>query len=271
MLRLGERKGKVSWNTPRRWAKTCKEWDGVSAWEIMPLLLLLLFSLALSIGIGILVMVIRRVHAKGGAGEGALAALKCPYESVCVLRRPGCWLAVKTRSLSAVQTALGLHNPKPCSLTQGFSGEEKLFIAPPVKGWVLVSGSGLPDPGDDVDACFRFVVGLSRKLGQVQFFSASRVLHHHAWVKADRGRVIRAYAWAGRTIWHQGLCTTAEKELEVHCFDYTESADRSYFAGNDLLSSNVDKVPLLAARWSLDPGCIVETECGIAGELAYQY
>ena len=71
----------------------------------------------------------------------------------------------------------------------------------------------MPDPAVDVDACFRFVVDLSRKLGQVQFFSASRILHHHAWVRVEGGRVVRAYAWAGETLWSQGLRTPAEKEL----------------------------------------------------------
>src|SRR5690242_14444365 len=72
------------------------------------------------------------------------------------LPRPNCWIAVRSRSLPAVQSALGLHNPKPCSWMDGLAGEQKLFIAPPVKGWILVMGSGLPEPSEDVDACFRF-------------------------------------------------------------------------------------------------------------------
>src|SRR5678815_2501607 len=93
---------------------------------------------------------------------------------------------------------------------------------------------------------------LSRKLGDVQFFNSSRVLQEHAWVWACRGKVIRAYAWAGKTLWKQGARTAAEKELEVHCFDYTEPAKQSFFAEADVISSNVEKVPLLAAKWSLD-------------------
>src|SRR5580765_7560098 len=88
------------------------------------------------------------------------------------LNRPTSWLAIKSRNLVAVQSALGLHHVKPCSLLEGLAGHEKLFIAPPLKGWILVFGSGLPDPADDVDLCFRFIVNLSRKLGAVQFFSA---------------------------------------------------------------------------------------------------
>lgn len=241
----------------------------------MPALLLLLFSVALSIGFAIIVLLIRRARERQMEPSSPAPQGNCPYERTCIFRRPGCWLAVKSRNLLAVQSALGLHNPKPCSWTEGMTGDEKLFIAPPVKGWILVMGAGLPDPSDDVDACFRFVVDLSRKLGHVQFFSASRVVHHHAWVKADGGRVLRAYAWAGRTLWQQGKRTSAEKELDLKCFDYMEPAERISFGTPDPVAVNVDKVPLLAARWSLDPARIeeraLETQHGVAGEPSRKY
>jgi hypothetical protein len=241
----------------------------------MPALLLLLFSTALSIGFAIIILLVRRARERQFESTSPAPEGACPYERTCVFRRPGCWLAVKGRNLLAVQSALGLHNPKPCSWSEGLAGDEKLFIAPPVKGWILVMGAGLPDPSDDVDACFRFVVSVSRKLGQVQFFSASRVLQHHAWVKADGGRVLRAYAWAGRTLWQQGKRTAAENELGLKCFDYTEPADRVSFGASDPAALNVDKVPLLAARWSLDPARIeehaLETQHGVAGEPSRRY
>jgi hypothetical protein len=145
-----------------------------------------------------------------------------------------------------------------------------------VKGWILVFGSGLPEPQEDVDVCYRFVVELSRRLGQVQLFSASRILHHHAWVKAESGRIIRAYAWAGRALWTQGQRTLAEKELGVVCQEYAEAQTESAgFGLPDRIAANVDKVPLLAARWSLDPAAIDERflaqECGIAGESSHRY
>ncbi|SPE54356.1 conserved exported hypothetical protein [Verrucomicrobia bacterium] len=243
---------------------------------MIPVLLLLLFSLALSIGAGFLIIVIRRGHRAPPAPPAS--SDRRPVPSIprpSFARRPSCWLAVKSRNLLAVQCALGLNNPKPCSWLEGLCGEEKLFIAPPVKGWILVVGSDLPDPSEDVDACFRFVLEVSRKLGHVQFFSASRILHHHAWVQADGGRVVRAYAWAGRTLWKQGRPTTAEKELEVKCFDYTESAERNLFGQPDVIAANVEKVPMLAARWSLDPARIeerfLEKERGVAGEPSHRF
>jgi len=235
----------------------------------MPALLLLLFSIALSIGTSIIVLVIRRARRPKIAARAA-AETPCPFEKVCFFRRPSCWLAVRSRNLLAVQAALDLHNPRPCSWSEGLGSDGRLFISPPIRGWILVMGSGLPDPGEDVDACFRFVLGLSRKLGQVQFFSASRVLQHHAWVRADGGRVVRAYAWAGKTLWHQGNRTSAEKELDLKCYAYAEDAERASFNQPEDMALNVDKIPLLAARWSVDPGHLderfLEQEQGIAGE-----
>jgi len=149
-------------------------------------------------------------------------------------------------------------------------GEEQFFIAPPFQGWVVVIGSGLPDPAADVDGCFRFLLRLSRKLGHVQFFSANRPVHHHAWVWAKNGRVVRAYAWAGETLWIQGSQTPAERDLGLKCFDYADATGRTLFGRREWVAANVDKLPLLAARWGLDPAhlgeCCLGQEHGIAGE-----
>lgn len=242
----------------------------------MPVALLLLFSIALSVGIGIVLLLVRRSMTRQHRGVPRLEPRSFPASSsTCALPWPGCWLAVKSRSPFAVQAALGLHHTKPCSWIQGLAGEEKLFIAPPLKGWVLVMGSGLPDPSDDVDVCFRFVLELSRRVGHVQLFSANRVLHYHAWVKADSGRILRGYAWAGKTTWTQGHPTPAERELNLKCFGYLDQVEPPGFGEPNLAALNVEKVPMLAARWGLDPSRIdarfLRFEQGIAGDPSWRY
>ncbi len=169
---------------------------------------------------------------------------------------PSRWLVVKVADPALVQAALNLRHPTPCSWEEGLieARENKLFISPSISGWVLVMGSGLPGPFEDVDEFFHFLGRLSRKLGQVQFFSASRIVNHHAWVLMERGRVFRAYAWAGETIWNQGPLTAAEKELGLRCFDYC--ADANLYAIKDELAANSERVCHLAARWSVDPGAL---------------
>ena len=87
--------------------------------------------------------------------------------------------------------------------------------------------------------------------------------------------MVRAYAWAGQTLWHQGAMTSAEKDVGLKTFDYAEVPERGSFGQPDVASVNVDKVPLLAARWSLDPARIdnqsLLSECGISGDLLRRY
>jgi len=240
--------------------------------SLFPALLLTLF-LGAVVGGTILTLLVMSWKRKHAANEEQPFAQSFKELSLSLpsglLRRPTTWLAVRSRNVHAVQVALGLNNVQPCTWLEGLAGDEKLFIAPPVKGWVLIIGSGLPDPADDVDVCFRFLTNLSQKLGQVQFFKGNRVLGHHAWVRVEGGRVVRGYAWAGRTLWNQGMPTRAESEFGMKCFEYFEAADET-FEESEIAAANVEKVSTLASRWSLDPATVDENlfehAYGIAGE-----
>jgi len=231
-------------------------------------LLLLLFSILASSSMGVFCVLLRRIRLRTVRFLTNVPALR--WSSYLILW-PGCWVAVKTRNPRAVQAALGLRNSRSCSWLEGLATEGKVFITPPIKGWTLVTGTGLPEPSDDIDACFRFVVDLSRKLGRVQFFNASRFSKHHAWVDARNGRVVRAYAWAGKTLWNQGRETGAEKELDLKCYGCTEAAQQTQCAETEQAARNVERVPMLAARWGFDPSWIdersIKQQGGMVGEL----
>lgn len=251
---------------------------GVLDHQLIASLLLSVFSFVLVMAVFLVFFIINWRRHRANSGPADIQARNDPLHHSSFsskhlgLRRPDCWLAIKNRNVVAVQSALALHNSKPCSWAEGLLGDsdQKLFISPPVSGWILVIGSALPDPNDDVDKCFRFLVDLSRKLGHVQFFSANGVLNHHAWVQAESGHVVRAYAWAGKTLWAQGKTTQAETELSMKCYDYTETPELQTFGSPDPSCNNSEKVHLLAARWSLDPEEIderfIEQEWGIVGE-----
>jgi hypothetical protein len=189
-----------------------------------------------------------------------------------LFEQPCRWLAVKARNPALVQAALNLHRATPCSWEVGLveAREDKLFISPPVSGWVLVVGASLPEPAEDVDACYRFLTSLSRKLGHVQFFSVNRVLSHHSWALIESGHVFRGYAWTGAPVWNQGPLTSAEKDLEMACFAY--ASDSNAFTARDALHGNCEKISQLAGRWSLDPSALPASSwkaCGIVGELSH--
>jgi hypothetical protein len=238
-------------------------------WELIGVLLLLVLGIVICLALG-------RGHNEPRAFESTPVRINGRFSTPeYFMLWPDSWLAIKSRDLLAVQAALSLHNARPCSWLEGFANADRLFIAPPVKGWILVTGAGLPEPGHDVDACFRFVLDLSRKLGEVQFFNANRAFHNHAWVRAYKGRILRAYAWAGTTLWLQGPMTRSEMELALKCYRYGEPCSDLLFGHGGAIEANVEKVPMLAARWGLDPTAVQAhlplNEHGIAGRAARRY
>ncbi|MBI3417782.1 MAG: hypothetical protein HY043_21025 [Verrucomicrobia bacterium] len=248
--------------------------------DLIAWLLIALLSLVFVLGAVCVFLVLQlRRSIRWQKSNAKLVEKKSALPSVRQLRpvlyeAPHRWLAIKFEYPQAVQAALDLHRPMPCSWEQGLAGvrEDKMFISPPVKGWILVIGSGLPDPADDVDFVFRFVLHLSRTFGEVQYFCANRATNSHAWVRAESARIIRAYAWAGSTIWNQGDVTDEERELELRCFAYGEAPPPS-FPPTQTHRLNAEKVSRLAGRWSLDPTALdaraIPPHPGIAGEFYF--
>lgn len=257
--------------------------EGVTPADIFVVALLAVLGFVLGIALGMVYLVRRHLRSRPApTSTEEQAALARQFSRVTFLpyhpiqaRRPARWLAIRSRDIHAVQLALGLRNPQPCSWTEGLFAGRKLFIAPPVNGWTFVFGAGLPVPDDDVDGCYRFLRELSRKLGHVQFFQADSVLQHHAWAMLESGRVVRAYAWAGTTLWNQGVKTSAEVALGMNCFGYGENSGSDDWSVADHLVANVEKVPRLAQRWSFDPaeidGRMLAQQHGIAGIAAENF
>ena len=189
------------------------------------------------------------------------------------LNSPEQWLAIRSGNVAAIQETLGLSNPQRCTWKDGFAitGVERLFISPPVNGWILVVGPALPAPEEDVDFCFHFISHISKRLGHVQFFSVNSALNHHCWVRAHTGHIERAYAWCGETQWNQGPVTPEESVIGMECHQYgisIEDLDPKQIAQ---LNNNTVNISQLAARWSINPDAlspeIFTKSSGITGEL----
>lgn len=246
--------------------------------DLVAALLILLLGVALGIGLICLLVVVHFLKtgriASRIANQRADSWFGERKARVSLFALPSRWLAVRSTHPLAVQAALGLHKATPCSWEEGLNAahEQKLFISPPISGWILVMGSSLPDPANDVDHAFRFILSLSRKLGHVQFFSFNRAINHHAWVRADRGQVQRAYAWAGKTLWNQGPKTCAEVDLHLVCYGYAEPPEFALFRQADPTAANTEKILVLASRWSLDPSAVdprmLRQAQGITGRLS---
>src|ERR1041385_13438 len=111
----------------------------------------LLFVLGTVLFVGtILIILVRRYHKTGATGPFARTGGSSSTEfrsgrlfHSSIFHCPNRWVAVKTSKPETVQAALGLHNPTPCSWTDGMAGvsDQKLFISPAIHGWVLVVGT----------------------------------------------------------------------------------------------------------------------------------
>lgn len=203
--------------------------------EYLVLILLSLLLLILGVGAFFFWLATRHGRQRQALAEAALRhppSRRWPDEESFrpeIFDSPCRWIAVRTTEPRAVQKALKLANPTLCTWAEGLAEarDRRLFITPPIGEWVLVVGSSLPDPGDDVDECFHLLTDLSRKLGLVQFFSLNRALGHHAWARLDAGEVLRAYAWAGHVMWNQGPPSPAELGLDLRCYEYLEEVEKT--------------------------------------------
>src|ERR1041384_6096956 len=107
--------------------------------SLIPALLVMLFLGAILGGTGMALLILSCRRRQLAAEESFTPEFKDFKEIAIALnptfpRRPTTWLAVRSRNVHAVQMALGLNNAQPCTWTEGMSGDEKLFIAPPVRG-----------------------------------------------------------------------------------------------------------------------------------------
>jgi hypothetical protein len=221
--------------------------------------LMLLVAHFLALGVALMVfgwMFFLQRQRRAAEKSGPAAKEIFPPEANLEIR-PATWLAVRTLEPKVIRAAL--------------ADEEEFFISQRVNGWVIVTGPGLPDPGEDVDRCFRFLTAVSRKLGHVQFFRMEKFSAHHAWVRMDDGCVTRAYAWANGTVWNQGTETLAENRLGLKCFGYGDDSEDEPWTARETAAANIEKIPLLAARWSVDPEILHRDGDNIAGESSRLY
>ena len=165
------------------------------------------------------------------------------------------WFAVKTTNADEVVKEIGLKSPQRCNWKSGIAAayEEGVFVAPPVNGWTLVVGRGLPTIDDaarkkETDA---LLVKLSKRFGEAQHFGTHRVVEFHAWAKAIDGDVVREYAYLGERgekLHDTGKITAEEQEVGI-------KNEAEFFPDE----SHVMKV---AGKWSLDPTTLSEKSGG---------
>jgi hypothetical protein len=164
-----------------------------------------------------------------------------------------CWLAVHHDAPAEVIAALSLRDVHPVGWSLGFKAiygdrrrsDQCVFVAPPVRGWILVASIYLPEIGQSPDVFTPLMQELSRRFGSTQYFGTHRVVDYHAWAKAEDGILSRAYAYLGErgeTLANLGEPTRQEVELGLVFKDDTIED-----------SPDEEDVLRMAGAWSVNP------------------
>ncbi|MFN0069796.1 MAG: hypothetical protein ACKVYV_19440 [Limisphaerales bacterium] len=244
--------------------------------DVVAYILLLLLVAVICLGVVCALLVaqyLRRGRREGEYEPPALVTrLGGTTQPRGVVLLPDRWVAVRAPLVRDVRNALGLANTRPCPLEDAFNHPRHrgLYLTPPVNGWIMIFGPAVPDPAGDVDAVYHFVRGLGQRLGNAQYFHVHPPTGAHGWAWARGGRVVRGFAWAGKTLWNEGEATREERQLGCACppLGGTEPDDEALA---DELRVNLDKVPRLAAAWGMDPVALLShaaREPGVTGEFA---
>ncbi|RIX84221.1 hypothetical protein [Acidovorax cavernicola] len=125
-----------------------------------------------------------------------------------------CWFAVRASDPAEVLDVLGWAAQGQANWTTGVAAAYHrapgaqvpwVFASPPVDGWVLLVGGGLPYPvvypedrldgiGQAFDTIF---TRLTDHFGEAQFFGSHRVADFVAWARARRGEPGRQFSYVG--------------------------------------------------------------------------
>ena len=202
------------------------------------------------------------------------------------------WFAVRTEDAEAVVVALKLGDVQRANWESGIdlayerSGNTgaryAVFVTPPIAGWVLAVGKGLPvfdQEGEDSECRSDFLtlfMNVAAGFAEVQFFGTYRVVGYDAWFRARNGVIEREFSIAdGQVCTNFGPQTAEERAL-----GFLDLGERSAEAATDYIcdcmetygdsdSDDGHKCPLmpseentmaLAGAWSIDPTTLEELD-----------
>ena len=114
------------------------------------------------------------------------------------------WIAVRSTDTKAVAESLSTRSQRPANWRDGidaaYRGGDSIFIGPPVSGWVCVVGEWSAGTGNrrSVESIMKTVADLSSPFGEAHGYASHRVIEYHHWIRAEKGRVLRCFAYHDR-------------------------------------------------------------------------
>jgi hypothetical protein len=185
------------------------------------------------------------------------------------------WFAIPTEDSASLISAFGFRNAIPANWKVGvqtaYSDLGHAFVTPPVDGWTLVLGLGLPsfDTEKRTREFLALIDTFAASFPDFYYFGTHRVVDFHGWVRVSDGKIQRAYAYLGErgeTLYESGNKTEEEIALGFDFFDERsqEAASKDYFEREDLRYPNEEDVMRISAAWTINTQTLDQrTEKGI--------
>ncbi|MBI5543348.1 MAG: hypothetical protein HY901_05630 [Deltaproteobacteria bacterium] len=186
----------------------------------------------------------QQAQAAPEAGDGGSPQMPFGYKSQ--------WLAIKTTDARIVAQLLKLKNVAEVDWDAGVEGAyggDKVFISPPINGWILALDTSWAafadgDLVDDPEILARWSGTLNTA---VQHFFCDRRSGSYGWMRAEKGKLLRAFFEV------EGESKTDEGERDSDETAIRKEVEKSPSSDGSVVSEGEDLVFRLSGRWSVDP------------------
>ena len=165
------------------------------------------------------------------------------------------WCAIKTIDTDKVLNTLNIRKKKKCNWNEGMKKayDGGIFILPPINGWIIIHGWGLPIPSSskENDSAVKLINSLSSKFEKAHLFGSFRGTGAVLWMSSEMGELKRMYYIDDGNGVQYGEPTKIEKQWDLIDFNHPDIENDDYFDSKDI--PDEDDVLDVAEAWSINP------------------
>lgn len=125
------------------------------------------------------------------------------------------WIVVKSTEIKYVLHNLKVKCIEKCSWEKALLGDDNIFVAGPINGWVLLVGWDMltPDYNNGMKNVNAYLDELSKVFGESQYFVCQRTTGTAMWSKSINGKIERTYAIGDNFFYQEGHITALESNM----------------------------------------------------------
>jgi hypothetical protein len=198
------------------------------------------------------------------------------------------WLSVRTFDQKGLGLALSFKNLQPINWKEGVDKgydyidtkkldmalssknfkkavdkavSSKIFISPPIDGWMLAICGKIPLVDHSSEDIFikdlkSILIKLSSELGEAQYFASNRVSSYYCWCCAKNGRINRLYYYSDGTMLCEGEPIGLEKELKLLKPSDLDPENDVDLDDESIAWPDEELVLKIAGSWSINPATL---------------